>query len=68
VHLVDEGVDSGPIVLQGTVEVRPDDDWDSLEPRIHELEHRLLPQAVRAMIEGRLRLDGRRVRIVEEGA
>ena len=67
VHLVDEGVDSGPIVLQGSVEVRPDDDRDSLEPRIHELEHRLLPQAVRAMIEGRLRLDGRRVRIVEEG-
>jgi len=67
VHLVDEGVDSGPIVLQGTVEVRSDDDWDSLEPRIHEIEHRLLPRAVRAMIEGRLRLEGRRVRIVGEG-
>jgi phosphoribosylglycinamide formyltransferase-1 len=66
VHLVDEGVDSGPIVLQGSVEVRPDDDWDSLEPRIHEIEHRLLPRAVRAMIDGRLRLEGRRVRIVEE--
>jgi len=66
VHLVDEGVDSGPIVLQGSVEVRPDDDWDSLELRIHEVEHRLLPRAVRAMIDGRLRRDGRRVRIVEE--
>ena len=66
VHLVDEGTDSGPIVLQEPVEIRPDDDWDSLEPRIHEIEHRLLPRAVRAMIDGRLRREGRRVRIVEE--
>jgi len=48
VHLVDEGTDTGPIVLQEAVEVRPDDDWDSLEPRIHDVEHRLLPRAVRA--------------------
>ena len=67
VHLVDEGTDSGPIVLQEAVEIQPDDDWDSLEPRIHEIEHRLLPRAVRAMIDGRLRVRGRRVRIIREG-
>ena len=67
VHLVDEGTDSGPIVLQEPVEIRPDDDWDTLEPRIHEIEHRLLPRAVRAMIDGRLRVEGRRVRIIGEG-
>jgi phosphoribosylglycinamide formyltransferase-1 len=68
VFLVDEGVDTGPIVSQEAIEVRPDDDWDSLESRVLEVEHRLLPAAVRAMLEGRLDVDGRHVRIVEEGA
>jgi phosphoribosylglycinamide formyltransferase-1 len=65
VFLVDEGVDTGPIVAQEPVEIHDDDDWDSLESRVHEVEHRLLPLAVRALLEGRLRVDGRRVRIVE---
>jgi phosphoribosylglycinamide formyltransferase-1 len=68
VFLVDEGVDTGPIVSQEAIEVRPDDDWDSLESRVLEVEHRLLPAAVRAMLEGRIDVDGRHVRIVEEGA
>jgi len=66
VHFVDEGIDSGPIVLQETVEVRDNDDWDSLEPRIHEVEHRLLPRAVRALLQDRLLVEGRHVRIREE--
>ncbi len=65
VHLVDEEVDHGPIVFQQAVEVRDDDTYDTLEPRIHEVEHRLLPAAVRALVEGRLELDGRRVRVLE---
>jgi phosphoribosylglycinamide formyltransferase-1 len=60
VHLVDEGVDTGPIVLQEAVTVRDDDDWDSLETRIHEVEHRLFPRAVRALVHDRLRREGRR--------
>ena len=44
VFLVDEGIDTGPIVLQEAIEVRDDDDWDSLEPRILDVEHRLLPR------------------------
>ena len=63
VFLVDEGTDTGPIVLQEPVEVRDDDDWDSLEARVHEVEHRLLPAATAALVEGRLRVEGRRVRI-----
>jgi phosphoribosylglycinamide formyltransferase 1 len=63
VHLVDEGTDTGPIVLQEAVEVRTDDDWDSLEPRIHEVEHRLLPRALRALLDGRIAVDGRHVTI-----
>ncbi len=65
VHLVDHEVDHGPIVSQEPVAVLPEDDWDSLEARIHEAEHRLLPAAVRALGEGRLAVDGRRVRILE---
>jgi formyltetrahydrofolate-dependent phosphoribosylglycinamide formyltransferase len=63
VFLVDEGVDTGPVVAQEAVDVRDDDDWDSLEARIHAAEHRQLPAAVRALIEGRLQLDGRLVRV-----
>ena len=63
VHLVDEGTDTGPIVMQEAVEVDPDDDWDSLESRIHEIEHRLLPRALRALLDGRIVAEGRRVRI-----
>jgi phosphoribosylglycinamide formyltransferase-1 len=66
VHLVDEEVDHGPIVAQESLPVLPDDDWDALEARVHEVEHRLLPAAVRALVEGRVVVDGRRVRILEE--
>ena len=65
VHLVDEEVDHGPIVLQEAIEIRDDDDWDSLEARVHEVEHRLLPAAVRALMDGRLEVDGRKVTIRE---
>jgi phosphoribosylglycinamide formyltransferase-1 len=63
VHLVDEEVDHGPIVAQEAIAVRDDDDWDSLEARVHEVEHRLLPAAVRALMEGRLDVAGRRVTV-----
>ncbi|MFL5790489.1 MAG: phosphoribosylglycinamide formyltransferase [Actinomycetota bacterium] len=66
VHLVDAGVDTGPIVLQEAIAVRPDDDWDSLEPRVHEVEHRLLPHAVRALLEDRLVIHDRVVEIRED--
>jgi phosphoribosylglycinamide formyltransferase-1 len=72
VHLVDEEVDHGPIVAQEPVRVREDDDLDSLLARIHETEHRVFPRAVRALIEGRLRVEGRVVHVEgtedEEGA
>jgi phosphoribosylglycinamide formyltransferase-1 len=66
VFVVDEGVDTGPVVLQEAIEVRQDDDWDSLETRVHEVEHRLLPRAVRALIEGRLKVEGRRAHVIGE--
>jgi phosphoribosylglycinamide formyltransferase 1 len=54
VHLVDEGVDSGPILLQEPVSVDYDDSEESLRERLHAVEHRLLPEAVRAFAQGRL--------------
>ncbi len=65
VHLVDEEMDHGPIVFQEAVEVLPDDDWHSLEARVHEVEHRLLPAAVRALVEGRIRVSGRIASVIE---
>jgi phosphoribosylglycinamide formyltransferase-1 len=65
VHLVDEEVDHGPIVSQEAIAVHDGDDWDSLEARVHAVEHRLLPAAVKALMEGRLDVEGRRVRIRE---
>ena len=67
VFLVDEGVDTGTIVLQEPIEVYPDDDWDSLEARVHAVEHRLLPEATAALVEGRLRVDGRTATIEPAG-
>ncbi|GBC87245.1 Phosphoribosylglycinamide formyltransferase [bacterium HR12] len=66
VHLVDEEVDHGPIVAQEPVRVYEGDDRDSLLARIHEVEHRIFPRAVRALIEGRLRVEGRIVHVLEE--
>lgn len=66
VHFVDEGVDTGPIVLQAAVPVRQDDTEATLSDRILAEEHRIYPEAIRLFAEGRLRLDDRRVRILEE--
>jgi phosphoribosylglycinamide formyltransferase 1 len=63
VHLVDEEVDHGPIVLQGAVPIRDGDDEAALHTRIQEVEHRLYPQAVRLLLEDRLVIHGRQVRI-----
>jgi len=65
VHFVDEGTDTGPIVLQAAVPVRADDTEDTLAARILAEEHRIYPEAVRLFAEGRLQIDGRRVRIME---
>lgn len=64
VHLVDTGVDTGPIVFQAAIPVEDDDNEASLHERIRAHEHALLPEAVRLLAAGRLRVEGRRVRIL----
>jgi phosphoribosylglycinamide formyltransferase-1 len=63
VHLVDEGTDSGPIVLQAAVPVIDGDTEETLAARILLQEHRIYPHAISLFAEGRVALDGRRVRI-----
>jgi phosphoribosylglycinamide formyltransferase-1 len=65
VHIVDEGIDTGPIVLQEAVPVDYDDTPAALLERIHRVEHRLLPEAVRLVAAGRVEVHGRRVRLIE---
>lgn len=64
VHFVDETLDCGPIILQRCVEVREDDTADTLADRILEQEHKIYPEAVRLFVENRLRIEGRKVRII----
>ena len=64
VHFVDEGMDSGPIILQEAVPVEDDDTVATLSERILHLEHRLYVRAVRLYCEGRIQLAGRAVKIL----
>ena len=66
VHFLDEGVDTGPIVVQAVVPVYDDDTEDALAARILKQEHRIYPMAIRLFLEGRLAVDGRKV--VAKGA
>ena len=66
VHLVDEGLDSGPIILQEAVPVLPGDTEESLAQRILEVEHRLYPEAVRRLVLGKVERTGRRVQILQQ--
>jgi phosphoribosylglycinamide formyltransferase-1 len=59
VHIVDEQVDHGPIVLQEAVAVRPGDTEQSLHQRLHRVEHRLYPEAIAMMLKGRVVVEGR---------
>ena len=61
VHFVDEGMDTGPIIVQAVVPVRDDDTPETLAARILREEHRIYPQAIQYLAEGRLRVAGRRV-------
>ena len=63
VHFVDDGVDTGPVIDQAAVEVRPDDTEDALHERIKEVERRLLVDVVGRLSRDGYRIEGRKVRI-----
>jgi phosphoribosylglycinamide formyltransferase-1 len=61
VHLVDANLDAGPIVMQAVVPVFDDDTEDTLAARILEAEHRIYPEAIKKILDGGWRVDGRRI-------
>ncbi len=63
IHFVDEGMDSGPIILQRTVPVLDDDDEDTLAARVLEQEHIAYPQAIELFLNDALKVDGRKVTV-----
>jgi phosphoribosylglycinamide formyltransferase 1 len=67
VHFTDEGVDTGPIIVQAAVPVEPGDTEDTLAARILTVEHRIYPEAIRLFAEGRLDIVGRKVVVKPEG-
>lgn len=67
VHFVDEGVDTGPIIIQAAVPVLEADTVETLSERILKEEHRIYVEAINLFAKGRLRLEGRVVRVLPEG-
>ena len=63
VHFVNEKADAGPIIMQDTVKVMDDDDAKTLAKRVLEVEHTILPRCVKLFCEGKISVEGRRVRI-----
>jgi len=66
VHFVTEGCDEGPVIIQAVVPVRPDDTEETLAQRILVQEHRIYPHAIQLYSEGRLAIEGRKVRVTGE--
>jgi len=64
VHFVDEELDHGPIILQTAVEVEDTDTEETLTEKIHKEEHRIYPEAIRLFVEGRLKIEGRKVKVL----
>ena len=65
IHFVDEEFDTGPIILQRCVPVENDDTPDTLAARVLVVEHQLYPSAVNLIARGQVRIEGRRVKILE---
>lgn len=64
VHFVDEEMDHGPIILQKAVPIEESDTLETLESKIHKVEHKIYPEAIKLFIEGKLRIEGRKVKII----
>lgn len=67
VHFVDEKMDHGPIIAQEAVKIQEDDTLETLEEKIHSIEHRIYPKAVQLFVEERLKVSGRKVKVLPKG-
>ena len=66
VHFVEEELDSGAIILQSPIEIGREDTEESLLERVHAEEHKIYPKAIKLFVEGKLKLEGRKVHIKDE--
>jgi len=66
IHFIDDNVDSGPIIIQESVPIYDSDTEEDLSNRILQLEHKLYPLAIKLFSEGKLRLEGRKVHLLEK--
>ena len=66
IHIVNEKLDSGPIILQEAFKILEKDTLESLEEKIHKLEHSLYPKAIALFVDGRLKIGTRKVQILEK--
>lgn len=64
VHFVDEKMDNGPIILQDIVKIKEDDTLETLEAKIHKVEHKIYPEAIRLFVDGKIKIEGRKVKII----
>ena len=64
VHFVDEEMDHGPIILQESVKLKENETQESLEAKIHKIEHRIYPEAIRLYAEGKIKIEGRKANIL----
>ena len=65
VHFVTVDMDAGPVIMQSPVKVTDDDTEESLAQAIHEEEHKIYPRAIQLFVEGKLKIEGRKVRILK---
>ncbi|MCX5708746.1 MAG: formyltransferase family protein, partial [Candidatus Omnitrophica bacterium] len=63
VHFVDEEMDHGPIILQAALKIEENDTLETLEEKIHKLEHKLYPMAIELFLEGKLMIFKRKVKL-----
>lgn len=66
VHFVNEKMDNGPIILQDSVKIQKDDTLETLEEKIHKIEHQIFPKAIALFAEDRLKVVGRKVTIIDK--
>jgi phosphoribosylglycinamide formyltransferase-1 len=66
VHFVDESVDGGPIIIQAAVNIDDNDTPERIAERIHKLEHEIYPWAIKKVIEGKIKIEGRKVKIIND--
>jgi phosphoribosylglycinamide formyltransferase-1 len=66
VHFVDESVDEGPIIIQAAVNIDDNDTSERIAEKIHKLEHEIYPWAIKKVIEGKIKIEGRKVKIIDD--